>query len=70
VAVAFQTRKQEDATVKMMIAGHGHEFHTNPDFVKWMKKHDVNFLVSFAYPDIPRLKFAKSVRLERKKKER
>lgn len=51
----------------MMIAGHGHEFHKNKAFVEWMKKHDVNFLVSFAYPDIPRLKFAKSVRLERKK---
>lgn len=50
----------------LFIAGHGHAFERNPDFVKWMKKHKTHFLVSFAYPDIARLKFAKSVRVAAK----
>lgn len=54
----------------LFIAGHGHAFEQNPDFVKWMRKHDTNFLVSFAYPDLGRLQFAKQVRDERRKKRR
>jgi hypothetical protein len=56
----------------MFIAGHGHEFHKSKKFVKWMRKHSVNFLVTFAYIDMPRLEFARSERLrirkERKQK--
>ena len=54
----------------MFIAGHGHEFHRSKNFVKWMRKHKVNFLVTFAYVDMARLQFArkerKRIRNERK----
>lgn len=50
----------------LFIAGHGHAFEKRPDFVEWMKKHDVHFLVSFAYPDMGRLKFARRVRKEQR----
>ena len=49
------------------VAGHGHAFERNATFVKWMKKHKTNFLVSFAYPDEGRLKFARKIRRQRKK---
>jgi hypothetical protein len=53
--------------MKMYIAGHGHALHLNKPFVAWMKKHATHFLVSFAYPDMSRLNFAKQVRDEKKK---
>lgn len=51
----------------MFIAGHGHTVQNNKNFVEWLKRHDSHFLVSFAYPDMGRLRFARKVRREQKK---
>lgn len=51
----------------LYVAGHGHSFEKRPDFIKWLKKHDSNFLVSFAYPDMGRLRLARKVRREKRK---
>lgn len=56
--------------MKMYIAGHGHTFEKDKAFCKWLEKHDTNFLVSFAYPDMGRLKYARSVRVKRRKLKR
>ena len=53
--------------MRIYIAGHGHCFESSADFCKWLEKHDSHFLVSFAYPDMGRLKYARSVRLKRQK---
>lgn len=52
--------------MKFYIAGHGHTFQKNKPFVEWMRKHDTNLLVSFAYPDVGRMDFARQERKRNK----